>query len=460
MKKGIKRRLVLSYFLMILLTVILFEVILLFSIRYYYYNTIEDHLTNHATIFSSFYKEYLEDNSLEEHAEFIIDEYTTYAPTQIQIINMDGRLLADTMLSSQTQMKPFIDVQTALEGKITQFTGILGDMSNEEVMAVAYPLMANNEQVGVVRFISSLEPVKQVFHTVILYLVLIGMFVLLVITLLSYFLANTVTKPVKKITEAAHEMASGNMSVRAEKVYDDELGKLADTMNFMASELEQLEQVKREFIASISHELRTPLTSIKGWGITLHSMSGDEHMREGLEIMISESERLNGLVNDLLDFSSLSSGKVQFNFEEVHVGDLMKQVYQQMLPRSKRQFITFSFHAENPEVLLKVDKNRIKQVLINVLDNSFKFTSQQGEIKFYSYQSGGNYVIEVKDTGLGIEAEDLVKITNKFYKGKSKAGGSGLGLAICQEIVTQHNGSLTIMSEKGKGTTVKVQLPL
>ncbi len=459
MKKGIKRRLVLSYFFMILLTVILFEVILLFSIRYYYYNTIEENLTNHAAIFSSFYKEYLEDNSLEEHAEFIIDEYTTYAPAQIQIISMDGRLLADTMGNSQTQMKPFIDVQTALEGKITQFTGTLGD-TNEEVMAVAYPLIANNEQVGVVRFISSIEPVKEVFQTVILYLVIIGVFVLLVITLLSYFLANTVTKPVKKITEVAHEMASGNMSARAEKVYDDELGKLAETMNYMASELEQLEQVKREFIASVSHELRTPLTSIKGWGITLHSMSEDEHMKEGLEIMINESERLNGLVNDLLDFSSLSSGKVEFNFEEVHIQDLMNQVYQQMLPRSKRQFISFSFHAENHEILLKVDKNRIKQVLINVLDNAFKFTQQQGEIKFHSYQSGRNYVIEVEDSGQGIEAKDLTKITNKFYKGKSKAGGSGLGLAICQEIVSQHNGSLTITSEIGRGTTVKIQLPL
>jgi signal transduction histidine kinase len=459
MKNGIKRRLVLSYFFMILLTVVLFEVILLFSIRYYYYNSIEEHLKNHATIFSSFYKEYLEDNSLEEHAEYIIDEYTTYAPAQIQIISMDGRLLADTHRSSQVQMKTFADVKTALNGNNAQFTGTLGE-ANEEVMAVAYPLMANNEQVGVARFISSLEPVKQVFQTVILYLVLIGMFVLLVITLLSYFLANTVTKPVKKITEAAHEMARGNMTVRAEKIYDDELGKLADTMNFMANELEQLEQVKKEFIASVSHELRTPLTSIKGWGITLHSMSEDEHMKEGLEIMISESERLNGLVNDLLDFSSLSSGKIQLNIEEVRIGELIDQVYQQMLPRSKRQFISLSFDLDNPEVLLKVDKDRLKQVLINVLDNAFKFTPQQGIVKIRSSLIEENFVIEVEDTGQGIEAEDLMKITNKFYKGKSKAGGSGLGLAICQEIVSQHNGSLTVMSVKGKGTTVKVQLPL
>ncbi|QOR67796.1 HAMP domain-containing protein [Cytobacillus suaedae] len=459
MKKGIKRRLVLSYFLMIFLTVVLFEVILLFSIRYYYYNTIEDHLTNHATIFSSFYKEYLDDNSLEENSQFIIDEYTSYAPAQIQIINMEGRLLADSLGSSPTQMKTFEDVRRALNGNVAQYSGTLNDLK-EEVMAVSYPLMAHDEQVGVVRFISSLVPVKQVFHKVILYLLLIGTIVLFVVTLLSYFLANTVTKPVKKITEAAQQMASGNMTVRAEKIYDDELGKLADTMNFMASELEQLEQVKKEFIASVSHELRTPLTSIKGWGITLHSMSEDEHMKEGLEIMISESERLNGLVNDLLDFSSLSSGKVQFTFEEIQVVDLLEQVYQQMLPRSKRLFISFTMNTENPECILKVDKNRIKQVLINVLDNAYKFTQQQGEIKIHSYKSGENYVIEVEDTGHGIEAEDLAKITNKFYKGKSKAGGSGLGLSICKEIVSQHNGSLTITSEKGKGTTVKIQLPL
>lgn len=458
MKKGIKRRLVFSYFLMIFVTVLLFEFILVFSLRHYYLINIKEHLTNQGMIFSSFYEEFLSKNDLPFHAETLIEDFSFYVPAQVQIIDMNGRLYADSLGSSEMQMKNFSDVAEALHGRTGQYTGAM-ELTNEEIMAVSYPLVTKGEQTGIIRFVTSLEPYKKVFQKLVLYLTAIAALVIAAATVISYFLAGTITKPVKVITAAANEMASGNMNTRVKKLYDDELGNLADTINFMASEIQKLEKLKKEFIASVSHELRTPLTSIKGWGVTLQSMTVDNDIRKGLEIMVNESDRLNVLVNDLLDFSSLSSGKIKLSVEEFSLQSLIEQVYQQMYPRSIRQHITFTKHCRNNPIV-KFDKNRIKQVLINVLDNAFKFTPQKGLISIVVYHQGKQIIIEVMDTGEGIEDKEISDIMNKFYKGKSKSSGSGLGLAICQEIIALHNGSLAIMSERGNGTVVTISLPL
>ncbi len=257
-------------------------------------------------------------------------------------------------------------------------------------------------------------------------------------------------------------MASGQLSSRSTKKYDDEIGKLSDTLNSMAEELSHKDELKNEFISSVSHELRTPLTSIKGWAITLNTTDLDdkELLRDGLDIIEKESDRLTGMVEELLDFSRFVSNKITLRVKNINIVDVIEKVKKQLEPRAKREKINFVLEKDDDSIEIMADENRIKQVLINVIDNAFKFTPENGEVKI-TVKNKQEYVnIAVKDTGSGISKEDLPRVKEKFFKGKSSKSQNGLGLSISDEIVKLHNGTMDIYSEIDKGTEVVIKLPL
>jgi signal transduction histidine kinase len=330
-----------------------------------------------------------------------------------------------------------------------------------------------------------MEQLNDVFINHSLLLLSIGGVVIFLAAALGFFLAHTITRPVSLITKAAEQMAAGNLSTKIELGADDEIGKLAETLNFMAQQVQQHEQMKNEFIASVSHELRTPLTSVKGWAVTLHSITDDDFFKEGLEIITNESDRLNMMVSDLLDLSSLSSGRLTFEFEEFPLQTLIDHAVQQLKLRAEKKGIkltsnlvpTIESVAENIEAKenragekeaaddlsmlnIKADKNRLKQVLINLLDNAIKFTPEDGIITVRLQKKRNEAIIFIQDTGIGIGKHELSAVKDKFVKGEMKGAGTGLGLAICEEIIKAHNGVFFLNSELGKGTTAEIRLPL
>jgi signal transduction histidine kinase len=456
MNTGIKRRLSRSYLLLIVITVILFESIILFALRSYYLEGIKQTLRDQGIVFSSFYKREIIEGSLDDQASVLLQSYQFLMNAQVQIINIHGDVIADTHAHDVQDDQVPEDVLIALGGE----TGIFkGRMGKEKVMAVSQPIMADEHLYGAIRMITSLERVNVIFKQNTFILAGIGILVILIAAAISYFLAGTITKPLGRMTRAAEQMAAGKFSVRMAKEREDELGKLADTLNFMAEQVEKHERLKNEFIASVSHELRTPLTSVKGWAITLHAMSDDKLFKEGLEIISNESERLSLMLGDLLDVASLSAGKTEYCFEELSLRDLLLQVITQLTPRSQRQGVAFSW-ADDADFEIIGDKNRLKQVFINVLDNALKFTPAGGTIAINAEVKGHCVCVEVSDTGAGIPADELHLVKEKFHKGKSKASGTGLGLAICQEIIKAHHGTIDIKSTDGEGTIVEILLPL
>ncbi len=237
-------------------------------------------------------------------------------------------------------------------------------------------------------------------------------------------------------------MANGQLNVRNEKRFDDEIGKLSDTLNYMAEELIKKEQLKNDFISSVSHELRTPLTSIKGgWAITLksHELRDEELLGDGLEIIEKETDRLADMVEELLDFSRFVSGRISLNKESVDIKNLIEQVGKQLKPRAEERNLDFNYYYDPQLPNIIADENRLKQVLINLLDNAFKFTLDGGQINLVCNLVEDGILIQVEDTGIGISEEDLPYIKDKFYKESSKSH-SGLGLSICDEIVKLHDG--------------------
>lgn len=461
--KSIRGRLVGSYLIIILLTVTIFSCILAFLLKQYYYGDVETILNEQAKFAANSYRNYTNVESLEQNAEKLLDNIIVSTYAQVQIIDVNRKLLADSEESWLVgTIVDYSDVQNAIISR--NRTRWIGEVSltYERVFSISQPIIIDEEVIGVVRLTSTLTEIDKIILKMVLFFVVIGIVVVMLVLVVSFFLSTTIIKPVKEITNAAGEIALGRLEVRVPKRYDDEVGKLAVTLNHMAEELANNQKLKDDFIASISHELRTPLTSIKGWASTLNSsdFSDLSEIQEGLEIIENETDRLTLLVNELLDFSKLASKNTSLGSEVVDVEEFLCEIRKQMNPRAQRQGIMLELEVENDLPLIKADRNRLKQVMINILDNSLKYTQKGGQIRISGQSIKEEILISIEDTGIGIPEDDLQRVKEKFYKVSTSFSGNGLGLAICDEIIKLHNGRIEISSVFGKGTKVDMFLPL
>jgi len=231
--------------------------------------------------------------------------------------------------------------------------------------------------------------------------------------------------------------------------------------------LRQLERVRTEFVANVSHELRTPLTAIQGYLETLLSGALDEpeNARRFLEIVLRHSERLGRLLNDLTDLSNIELGKVTLRREPVRVDDVVASVVAIIAPRAARSRVKVTSQVPPDLPQVPADRDRLAQVLINLVDNAVKYTPEGGSVTVTGGRRDGDALeVAVSDTGIGIPPADLPRITERFYrvdKARSRElGGTGLGLAIVKHLVMAHGGELTIESEQERGTTVRFTLPI
>ncbi|OME89761.1 MULTISPECIES: sensor histidine kinase [Paenibacillus] len=459
---GIQKRLVGSYFVVICITVLILEIFLMVYVRYYYLHNVERILMNQAELSASFFQQYFADEDLEKQSYRLLKGFAHNSDAQVQIINSSGRLLQDsTGLPGGNDMTTYLDVRTALQGQPGTWRG--KDPSTQEaILAVSFPLRANDIIVGEVRFVTSLTETLQTVNRISIVLICVGLFVLAIVTVLGLLLSRTITRSIKDLKQAADQMTEGDFSIRVHKRYQDELGSLADTLNMMAGRILKSEQLKNDFISSVSHELRTPLTSIKGWAITLKSNGNhnEQILKEGFAIIESESDRLSRMVEELLDFSKLDNGRIVLHSAPVHLSELLHHVGRQLAPRAARQGVSLEIQAEENLPNINADENRLKQVLINLIDNSLKFTDANGRIFIHAHTALEQVVITVEDTGSGIAEENLENVLQKFYKVDPQAPGSGLGLSISNEIIKLHHGELRIISEVGKGTKVQIYLPI
>ena len=291
---------------------------------------------------------------------------------------------------------------------------------------------------------------------------LFGFFVIVIGVSISIFLSTKIVNPIEKLTNVALKLADGQLNEKADEIGDYEISKLGSTMNLMSENLVKKEQLKKDFISSVSHELRTPLTVIKGWAFTLQpEAKGNKLLEDGLSIIEKESDRLGNMVTELLDFSELSSGRLIMNKELFDLNELGIFINKQLMPKSSSKKIDMLLnYDESRRVMVMADRDRIKQVFINILDNALKFTDEGGVVLTDIKIEDDKAVVEVIDNGCGISEEEISLVTGKFYKGSNSNSHTGLGLSICEEIVKAHNGNLIIRSVLEKGTVVRIELPL
>mgnify|MGYP000972656254 CR=1 FL=1 len=460
--KSIRTRLVRNFIIIILVSVLAFEGMLVYFTKFYFYGNVESILTNQIRTAADFYAQYFSNVSLEVNIIDNADVFWRQTNAQVQIIQKEGEVLLDSEGIGTYQKVDTADVRTACKGEKGVWTGYIYNAGKKEhVMAVAYPLTADGEQVGVLRFITSLSQIDKLIFNISGIFIGIGVVVVLVTIIISLILAQSIVRPLMDITAAAGMMAKGNLDIRIKKKRNDEIGVLSDTLNYMVAEVQNRERIKNDFISTVSHELRTPLTSIKGWANTIidDGFNDKEIIKDGLNIIVKESDRLANMVEELLDFSRFVSGKVELNRQKTDISELINFIEKHMMSRAKKENINFAVYCENNLPEVELDRDKIKQVLLNLLGNSFKFTQAEGAVSLRSYYEEGHMVFKVEDNGCGISSEELPFVKEKFFKGKNSKSQTGLGLSICDEIVRMHNGELTIESEQGRGTVVTVKIP-
>ncbi len=459
--RSVTIRLVKGFMSVILISVIMFIGVLSIFIKQYYYNNVEDIIINQVKASEDFYIRYFSDVSLYDNILDNVDVFWKQTTAQVQIIDPSGHVLMDSIGVTSPNKVDTIDFKRAMQGQTGKWQGMV-DYDDAKVMSVAHPIMVNGEIIGVLRFIASLKEVDREIRSIIFIFSMIGLATLIISGIVSVFFARGLVGPIKEVTRVAEKMAAGNFEVKCEKKFDDEIGKLSDTLNYMADEIIKKDNLKNEFIASVSHELRTPLTSIQGWSIILNTdhLEDKQLLSDGLKIIEKESQRLSLMVEDLLDFSKLIYGKLVINKRKVDIVELIRYIEKHMTPLAERNKLQFAVKYDKNMPMVVLDENRVKQVLINVLDNAFKFTPQGSMVIFETKIQDGYLNMVVIDNGCGISDEDLPKVKEKFYKGKNSKAHTGIGLSICQEIVNRHNGEFNITSQLGRGTQVIIKLPV
>jgi len=459
--KSLKSRIIFSSMITIVLTILIFEIIFMVGIREYYYGSISRLLIDRANISAEFYDKYLPDSSLQYKSRYIIDNYGDDEYCTIQIINKDGKIVESSSRFNSEEIINTADFVEAMNGESSTYIGV-SDITEEKILSISLPLKYGYGQNAVIRYVTSIELVDAIIDDLIIKIWIIGIVVLLLSLLVSFILARSIIRPVKELILVSEKMANGNYSVRTNIEERNEMGKLSDTLNYMADEIEKTNTIKNDFISSVSHEIRTPLTAIKGWNETITSgtLNTEEEINMGLQIIASETDRLIGLTEELLDFSKLESNKLSIYMSELKLQSVIKEISNQYKHRAKEKEVVIDVYLDPSIDLIQGDRNRLKQVFINIVDNALKFSGMGGTIFIQTKKIQEMVLISFRDEGIGIKKEDLPKVKEKFYKGRSKASGSGLGLAICNGIVELHGGKLEIESVYEKGTTVKVYLPI
>jgi signal transduction histidine kinase len=459
--KSVQTRMVWSYLLLIVLVVSVLGGVFAALMWNYYYGSAQSSVKQRAESALSLHSRSLSSLTVKDQGDYML-QYMVESSTRLQLLDSTGQIRIDSDGFAPDIHYTTADVKAAIAGKSGSWRGV-DPYYGERVMSVTIPLWNETRVVSMLRYSASLKQVDAMVSLLIRMAAAVGVGVVLLFLGLSLFLAQRIVKPIRELTRAARYMAEGDWTRRAIQRNDDEIGQLAETFNAMVIELSKREKLKDDFISSISHELRTPLTSIKGWSETLKESEpteDDEEVKLGLSIISKETERLSGLVEDLLDFSKLSARTMELHSEVLDFNGPVKETVNQLAVREEHTRVRILANYGKSPIVVRGDANRLKQVIINLIDNALKFTPAGGTIRVATTIEHDQAMLTVADTGCGIEAEDLPHVTEKFYKANTGQGGSGLGLAICSEIIELHGGQLTIDSERGAGTIVTIRVPI
>ena len=462
--KGISRRWFLNTIGIVFVILVIFIASLSFMVQTSVYNGIElaitgrvDELLNWLSASSG---GYMTSEFTAITRDYIENYFQDKDKMEIMALSRTGQILITSTGFEPDQQQAMPDYDMALQSEDSTGNWVGSLNTGEKVMAITRAVRdENGTLVGSIRYMVSLERADQQTFLVIIILVLAGAFIMLLLTFTGIYFIRSILVPVKQISASAKQIAQGDFDVRIEKGKDDELGQLCDAVNDMAGELGAAERMKNDFISSVSHELRTPLPAIQGWAETLRVGADPVTAEKGMTVIIRESERLSGLVEELLDFSRLQSGRMRLSAARLDILAELDEAVYLFTDRARTEHKDLTYEENTSLSPVYGDRDRLRQVFVNIIDNALKYTESGGSITVSSREEDGFVQVTVSDTGCGIPPEHLPNVKKKFYKANQLVRGSGIGLAVADEIAAMHGGSLRIESQVGVGTVVTVSLP-
>ena len=460
----ITKRWLLRSFAIIVVALVSIEALVIALTSSSYYNSAKQTVLTRASVIKNTLDSYNNNADIDftEQTRLLIENFADRDKMELLAIDRNER---PTMSSSgfQPQLSGQMpDLVAALKSEDGIGQASQKHTSGEDIFCVTIASPSSSGDILALRLMASLEPTEsQVLRLALMYIA-IGIAMVGFILLSNLIFLQSITKPVSEVEKTARRIASGDFEVRIDNKYKDEMGDLCDIINYMADELSQSETLKNEFISSVSHELRTPLTAIRGWSETLaDDVNCNKSMRQkGLKVIIGETERLSSIVEDLLDFSKIQGGRFSIKNEKMDILAELEEAILAFSEKAKREGIELVYN--EPQMLSAVlgDRNRVRQVFVNILDNAIKYSEAGSHIYVNASEEYGIIYISVRDEGCGISPEDLPKIKKKFFKANLTKRGSGIGLAVVDEIVTLLKGTFEIKSQLGVGTEVIVSFPI
>lgn len=464
-QQGLARRWAINILSVVAATIAVVETVFIFVVHEYYFSTVRQYLENKMSAITASFSSYSAGSysDFELGARQYVEGFNERDKMEVQIIGPSGNVIMSTNGFLPDKNESYDGVGTDLGG-VTLKQGRLS--SGEEVMTAITAIKSKQSDditLGAVRIIVSLSDTSRQYTIIVLIGIGVGLVMFLVMVFSGTYFIRSIVNPIAGINKTARQIAAGDFDARiepSENPKDDEISRLGETINYMASELGSTEKMKNEFISSVSHELRTPLTAIKGWGETVLSSIDDPTItKKGIDVIISEAERLSVIVEDLLDFSRMQSGNLKYNMESCDIVAEVSEAVMTLTDTAKKQGVFLEYTEPESMPAVVADAGRMQQVFVNIISNALKYTSAGGHILVDVKEEIGYVLIMVSDNGRGIPEADLDKVKQKFYKAEGSVRGSGIGLALADEIVKNHGGRLEISSTENIGTTVSIMLP-
>lgn len=462
--RGITKRWLVNSLSLILIIITVIGLIFAFMVKGYYYSEIHQTIS----IKSNELVNILNDEKIDSHEKFeektreYVQNFEDKEVMELMILNANDKVLMTStgFESEENENMPDYQAAKSSSNNYGTWTGKLS--SNEKVIAVTRCIYTSSgEYLGAVRYVVSLEPVTEVIVSSVVILSIVGIVFMSIVIISSLYFIKSIVDPLYDMGTIANRIAQGDFDARIEKKHNDEVGDLCDIINYMAGELGTSEKLKNDFISSVSHELRTPLTAIKGWAETMQMGESIDKgtMERGLKIIVNESERLSGIVEELLDFSRMQNGRMVLMMDKIDLLAEVDEAVYMFRDRAMSEGKDLVYNAPQSISPVLGDRNRLRQVFINIIDNAIKYTQENGSILVDVSEDSDNIKVTVTDNGCGIPAVHLPRVKEKFYKANQTQRGSGIGLAVAEEIMTLHSGFLDIVSQEGVGTVVTMSIP-
>ena len=466
-----------SLYLKFILAYIIFGLLSFSCIATFSSSTTLDYLTERSAeklyreanyISSNFVRNYYSDAADTRSLSTIHSHFQaldTYLGASIWLLNTDGTVLVNSESGYSSSSNTVIeDFDPTDMGNNYYMIGDFYGMFSEETLSVAAPITYNFKPRGYVlihlpmsTLMDERDSLLDITYFTLLFIFLFSLLVLGVFTFAVY-------RPLLKITSAARQYAEGNFSYALDIAGEDEIGQLADTLNYMAHELGETDEYQKKFVANISHDFRSPLTSIKGYvEAILDGTIPPELQEKYLNIVLMETERLNKLTSGLLTLNSFDTKKNRLEITDFDINAVIKNTVASFEGRCTAQHISIELLFDAKQQLVEADMGKIQQVMYNLLDNAIKFSPDNSQITIETTLRHEKVFISVKDQGIGIPRESMKKIWERFYKTDSSRGkdkkGTGLGLSIVKEIITSHGEHINAISTEGVGTEFIFTLP-